>query len=78
MFTVINVLLVAAAFLVVLVIAATSSLPERQHGDIDMPHGEWARSGTVSEERATRVAPPAQPTRVPMAAVLRQGVSRQP
>ena len=51
MIVVVNVILVAAAFMLVLVIAATSSLPTRDAPGNDFPEGEWMGPVSLPTER---------------------------
>ena len=51
MFIVVNVILVAAAFMLILVIAATSSIPSRNASGLDAPEGEWMGPGTLPGKR---------------------------
>ncbi len=57
MFIVVNVILVAAAFMLILVIAATSSIPSRQASDMDAPEGDWMGPAVLPRERQPRPAP---------------------
>ena len=51
MFIVVNVILVAAAFMLILVVAATSSIPSRQATGLDSPEGEWTGPARLPSDR---------------------------
>ncbi len=54
MFIVVNIILVAAAFMLVLVIAATSSIPSRQASGFDSPEGDWIGSTKLPAQTKLR------------------------
>lgn len=78
MFTFFNVLLVAGAFLVVLVIAAMSSLPSRDEDDVDPPRGERVRPAPTPAVYNAGFSRDSTSRPVPMAPALRQSLPRQP
>lgn len=61
MFIVVNVILIAAAFMLILVIAAMSSIPNRQACGLDSPDGD--RDGAASLAHDVK-PPPTGPGRV--------------
>lgn len=54
MFIVVNIILVAAAFMLVLIIAATSSIPSRQASGFDSPEGDWIGSPSLPADPVLR------------------------
>ena len=62
MFVVVNVMLVVAALVLVLVIAATSSIPGRQPQGAESPDGDWIGSTDLSSLRTARGHAPERST----------------